>query len=92
VLATEGLNPGTVVIDAAWQLREALAESDTAKWPDLRSWIARAHAAGRRVLLWWNAWAVDGLPIQETVRGRAGESLEAEDHSLIRTAWAEALL
>jgi hypothetical protein len=61
-LERHGLDPGTVVIDDKWQRVYASWEPDTDKWPDLRGWIAGQHERGRRVLLWWRAWATEGLP------------------------------
>lgn len=74
-LAAHELDPGTVVIDDKWQRAYGSWEADPAKWPDLRSWIARRHAVGQRVLLWWKAWDPEGLPTAWCVRNRRGLSL-----------------
>jgi hypothetical protein len=52
---------GTVIIDAGWSPAGAW-EPHTERWPDLKRFIARQHAAGRRVLLWLATWLWDGLP------------------------------
>lgn len=74
-LATEGITPGTVVIDDKWQQAYGTGIPDAAKWPDLRRWIAERHAAGQRVLLWWKAWDAEGLPAQACVRCADGTPL-----------------
>lgn len=60
-LAAHGLQPGTVVVDDRWQSTYGRNRPDPARWPDLRGWIARRHAEGRRVLLWLKAWDPEGL-------------------------------
>ncbi|MDO9542235.1 MAG: hypothetical protein Q7J98_07930 [Kiritimatiellia bacterium] len=52
---------GTVTIDHGWSPAGSWVP-DTVRWPDLKGFIARQHAAGRRVLLWIAAWLWDGLP------------------------------
>ncbi|WP_369200396.1 hypothetical protein [Streptomyces sp. PU-14G] len=67
-LARHGLVPGTVVVDDKWQRLYGSWEPDADRWPGLRSWIAERHAAGQRVLLWWRAWATEGVPARWCVR------------------------
>jgi hypothetical protein len=74
-LAKHGLDPGTVVIDDKWQVSYGTWEADRAKWPDLRAWVDRRHAAGQRVLLWWKAWDPEGVPADRCVRNRRGDPL-----------------
>lgn len=68
VLERHGLVPGTVVIDDKWQRVYGSWEPDPAAWPDLRGWIAERHAYGQKVLLWWRAWATEGVPDELCVR------------------------
>ena len=68
VLERHGLVPGTVVVDDKWQRLYGRWEPDATRWPDLRDWIARRHARGQRVLLWWRAWATEGVPDALCVR------------------------
>lgn len=81
ILARHGVVPGTVVIDDRWQASYGTAVPDTAHWPDLREWIARRHAAGQRVLLWWKAWDPGGLPDAECVLDPAGRPVSADPGS-----------
>lgn len=78
VLGEHGVHPGTVVIDDQWSAAYGLADVDTAKWPDLKRWIAERHAAGQKVLLWWRAWAPHGLPASECVLDAGGRPVAAD--------------
>ncbi len=71
-LEANGLQPGTVVLDDKWQLEYGENTVDTQKWPDLPGFIARQHAAGRKVLLWLKAWDPEGLPAEECITNAAG--------------------
>ncbi len=61
VLDSQGVDPGTVVIDDKWQTAYGENRPDPGKWPDLRGWIAARHSEGRKVLLWLKAWDPEGL-------------------------------
>jgi hypothetical protein len=74
-LESEGVVPGTVVLDDKWQATYGRNEPDPAKWPDLRGWIASRHAGGQKVLLWWKAWDAEGLPPELCIRSAAGDPL-----------------
>jgi hypothetical protein len=67
MLDERGIDPGTLIIDDKWQKCYGTLEVDTEKWPDLRGWIGRQHARGRRVLLWFGAWSPEGLPPEECI-------------------------
>ena len=71
-LEQHGVAPGTVVLDDKWQATYGRNEPDTAKWPDLKGWIAGRHERGQKVLLWWKAWDPEGLPPELCIRNRAG--------------------
>jgi hypothetical protein len=75
LLEREGVVPGTIVIDDKWQATYGGNEPDPRKWPDLRRWIDDRHARGQRVLLWWKAWDVEGLPPELCVRNGDGAPL-----------------
>ncbi|MBV8502739.1 MAG: hypothetical protein JO006_13600 [Paucibacter sp.] len=66
---------GTVVIDDKWQKGYGNFEIDTAKWPDLKGFVARQHAVGRHVLLWVPVAHSDGLPDSLCVTGPDGKCL-----------------
>jgi hypothetical protein len=67
-LEAHGVHPWTVVIDDKWQSSYGRNEPDSAKWPDLRGWIAGRHERGQRVLVWWKAWDPEGLPEELCIR------------------------
>lgn len=75
---SRGLKPGIVVIDDKWSATYGACEADPAKWPDLKGWIARRHANGQKVLLWWKAWDAEGLAPEECVRNSAGLPITAD--------------
>ncbi len=77
-LEANGIVPGTIVVDDRWQRSYGSAEPDPARWPDLGGWIRRRHARGQRVLLWWKAWAPDGLPVEWCVRTADGRPVTAD--------------
>ncbi len=90
-LASNGLEPGTVVIDDKWQRTYGRGEVDPAKWPDLKGWIAKRHARGQRVLLWWKAWDPEGLESGHCVTDAAGRPVAADpsnrDYEALLRAW-----
>lgn len=71
-LDAQGVAPGTIVLDDKWQDGYGTNAPDTAKWPDLRGWIAERHERGQHVLLWWKAWDPEGLPHELCVRNPDG--------------------
>ncbi|MDQ7876402.1 hypothetical protein Q9R08_00290 [Microbacterium sp. QXD-8] len=91
-LAAASLDPGTVVIDDRWQAQYGTAEPDADAWPDLRGWIARQHAQGRRVLLWWKAWDPAGLPAEECVTDAAGRPIAVDPGSPAYLAHLDAII
>lgn len=77
-LARRGVDPGTVVVDDRWERVYGSGEADAGAWPDLRGWIAARHGEGRRVLLWWKAWAPDALDAALCVRNAGGLPVAAD--------------
>ena len=79
LLEAERIDPGVVTIDDKWQRSYGLARPDETRWPDMAGFIARQHARGRRVLLWWKLWDGEGLPGEELLAG--GEYLVVDPTS-----------
>ncbi|TDW90351.1 MULTISPECIES: hypothetical protein [Kribbella] len=84
-LAGHGIVPETVVIDDKWQASYATCRPDPARWTDLAGWIAKRHAAGQRVLLWWKAWDFEGAPPDACITDVGGEpvGLDAESPACV---------
>ena len=68
----------TVVVDDKWQKWYGTFEVDTEKWPDMKGFIERQHAAGRHVLLWTASYHTEGLPEEWCSRNRAGKKVFAD--------------
>lgn len=68
MLEENGIRFGTLIIDDFWGREHGIWEADPAKWNDLRGFIDRQHAKGRRVLLWICTDA-EGLPAEERIGG-----------------------
>jgi len=77
-LASHGLKPGILVLDDKWSAEYGTCVADAGKWPDLKGWIARRHADGQKVLLWWKAWDPEGLSTDLCVRNAAGMPVAAD--------------
>jgi hypothetical protein len=75
------LHAGTVVIDDRWQAEYGTATPDERAWPDLKAWIARRHANGQKVLLWWKAWDPEGLPPDECILDAGGRAVAVDPGS-----------
>ena len=95
-LAEHGVRPGTIVIDDRWQTGYGRNEVDSARWPDLRGWIADRHAQDQRVLLWFKAWDPEGLPAEACVTDALGQPVAADPTSpayeaILRDALTEML-
>jgi len=80
-LELHGVVPGTVVLDDKWQATYGRNEPDTAKWPDLKGWIAERHARGQHVLLWWKAWDPEGLPPELCIRNADGKPVALDPNN-----------
>jgi hypothetical protein len=80
-LAGQRIVPETIVIDDKWQASYASCRPDPAKWDDLKGWIARRHAAGQRVLLWWKAWDEEGAPAEACVTDAGGNPVGLDPES-----------
>ena len=69
-LESKGLDFDILILDDFWgdPKTHGIWKSDPRKWPDLRAFIDRRHAEGRRVLLWLCTYA-SGLPEEEKLDG-----------------------
>lgn len=77
-LAAHDVHPGTVVLDDKWQQTYGENGADEEKWPDLRGFVDRRHAAGQKVLLWLKAWDREGIPDGECMSNAAGVPLAVD--------------
>lgn len=90
-LDEKGIDPGTIVIDDKWQAAYGLNNVDTAKWPDMKAFIADMHRKGRRVLLWLKAWDPEGVDPALCVRDFAGNAVSIDpSHPEYRALFAKA--
>ena len=65
LLLKNGIDIGTFIIDAAWQIHTGDPAVDTRKFPDLRGFIDHCHTLNIKVILWCNAWDRAGIPDNE---------------------------
>lgn len=64
-LDENGLNASFLIIDDKWQETYGSLLPDKTKWPDLRAFADAEHAKGRKVVLWFKNWNMEGLPEDE---------------------------
>lgn len=64
---------GTVVIDDKWQATYGTFDIAPDKWPDMRAFVRRQHAAGRHVLLWIPVCHSEGVPAELCVTNEEGK-------------------
>ena len=62
LMEKNGVNPGTIIIDAGWAESASYATPNPRKWLDMRKWIDEQHQKGRKVLLWFSPLIAEGLP------------------------------
>lgn len=77
-LLARGVDFRTLIVDARWTQAGALKTVDQGRWPDMRRFIDELHAIGKRVLLWWGPWDVDGLDPDCCVQIDAAEATRNE--------------
>ncbi len=65
ILDKHNIKPGTIVIDAMWQIAVDTYEVDAVKWPDLRGFIDQCHERSQRVLLWVDVWKRGMVSVDE---------------------------
>jgi len=67
LLKRHGVKPGTIIIDAKWQVLAGDPFADEAKFPNLRGFVDACHADGIKVMLWFNGWDREGIPDEECI-------------------------
>lgn len=77
-LTENGIFPGIVVLDDKWQASYGENCVDERKWPALTGFVREQHSAGRKVLLWLQAWNPEGLPADECITNAAGMPLACD--------------
>ena len=80
-LDKRGLRPSAVIIDDKWQHTYGATLPDPDKWPDMRAFVEAQHQKGRRVVLWFKSWDVEGLEDDECILSETGERLAADPTS-----------
>ena len=68
ILSERDLRVTAIIIDDKWQKYYGEALPDRQKWPDLRRFVDKEHAKGRKVLLWFKVWNNEGLRDEEQVQ------------------------
>jgi hypothetical protein len=91
-LGEQGVRPGIVVLDDKWQATYGANDVDEDKWPDLPGWIARRHADGQRVLLWWKAWDPEGVDPELCVRTTDGTPVALDPGNPATQAFLRAMV
>ncbi len=81
-LEEHDIAPGMITIDDKWQASYGENRADQNKWPDLRGFIDRQHARGRRVLLWLKLWDPEGVPAGECITNSCGLPLAVDPSNL----------
>ncbi|MBI3978634.1 MAG: hypothetical protein HY331_10670 [Chloroflexi bacterium] len=81
ILAGGGVFPGTVVVDDRWQRAYGDPAPEPSRWPNLRAFVGRRHAAGQRVLLWLKLWDPAGVPPGACILDPAGRAVAVDPTS-----------
>ena len=69
---------GSVIIDCGWS-PGGVWKPYAAQWADMKGFIARQHAAGRRVLLWLGMWFTEGIRDDWCIHAPAGTCYQSWD-------------
>ena len=67
ILEKNNCKPGTIIIDAQWQLDKGNNIVNPQKFPDLRGFIDKCHRDNQLVLLWIDLWNKEGVPDDECI-------------------------
>ncbi len=67
IIKEKNIPIGTIIIDAKWQQKDACFVENNIKWPNMRRFIDSCHADGLKVVLWLQAWGLEGLSLDECI-------------------------
>ncbi|MFH1904617.1 MAG: hypothetical protein ABIK53_03710 [bacterium] len=68
ILEKHKIKPGTIIIDAKWQINNGDPEVNRKQWPDLGGFIDNNHRNNQKVILWINSWDREGIPDEECIK------------------------
>jgi len=73
-LERKGVDPTILIVDNRWYREDSQLDVDEKLWPDMKSFIAKQHKKGRKVILWVSPFAYCSsragkeVPIEEQMR------------------------
>jgi len=74
-LEEKGVHPTILIVDNRWFRQDNQLAVDEELWPDMKGWISKQHAAGRKVILWVSPFSYDCL--------RAGKEVPLVEHLVV---------
>lgn len=77
ILEKNNCRPGSVIVDAKWQIDTGNNVADPRKFPDMRRFIEGRHRNRQLVFLWHILWTKEGVPAAECIL-KNGEPLAGD--------------
>lgn len=77
-LESKGIDPTILIIDNRWFSLESHLKIDTELWPDMKDFIRKQHAKGRKVILWVSPWSY--------CRSAWGQDVPLDEHLMLDEA------